>query len=220
MSESNAEFELGGIRKDYSAKTLTLEGTHESPFVQFRQWLNEALESGTAEPTAMVLSTADASGRPSSRVVLLKDLVDERFVFFTNYLSQKGRELAVNPFASLLFFRPESERQIRIEGTVTKTSREVSEAYFRSRPRGSRISAFVSPQSSSIPDRDFLEKKYSEAEEKFKNREIPLPDAWGGYELTPDRIEFWQGRSSRLHDRILYTKKNDGSGWERVRLAP
>lgn len=220
MSNGNAEYELGGIRKDYLAKTLALEDTSESPFVQFRKWLNEALESRSTEPTAMVLSTADASGRPSSRIVLLKDVAKERFVFFTNYLSQKGQELAVNPFASLLFFWPELERQVRIEGTVVKTSLETSASYFQSRPRESRISAFISPQSREIPNRGFLEKNFFEIEKKFKDKEIPLPESWGGYELIPDRVEFWQGRSNRLHDRILYLRKPEQTVWERVRLAP
>jgi pyridoxamine-phosphate oxidase len=167
----------------------------------------------------MTLATATSDGRPSARIVLLKGFNDDGFVFFTNYLSRKGKEIAKNPLGSLLFYWISLERQVRIEGTIEKVSREESEKYFQSRPRASQLGAIASPQSQEIADRVVLETKFNEAEIQYADKDIPKPSYWGGYILKPRLIEFWQGRGSRLHDRILY-KKVDNKNWKKVRLAP
>ena len=187
------------------------------PFAQFAAWFAEARDA-VPVPEAMVVSTATPCGAPSARMVLLKETGEDGFVFFTNYGSRKGRELAENPRAALVFYWAGLDRQVRIEGTVERTSREESEAYFISRPLGSRLGAWASPQSRPIVGRGELARRLREAEERF-GEEVPLPESWGGYRVRPETVEFWQGRPSRLHDRLLYSRAA-GGGWQVERLAP
>lgn len=210
---------IAEIRKNYSRHELTEEAVLTNPFDQFQVWLQEAIQAEADEPTALVLSTVNAAGRPSSRVVLLKDVSPEGFTFFTNYASRKGHELEQNPFAAITFFWPVLERQVRIEGKVVKVAPEISESYFHSRPRGSQIGAWASPQSNEIDSRELLEEANKKVEAQYPDPEtIPRPPHWGGYQLQPDRIEFWQGRPNRLHDRIVYELQ--GQNWHIKRLAP
>jgi pyridoxamine-phosphate oxidase len=211
--------DIQNIRSEYLAASLSETDTNADPIKQFDKWFNEALKAEVTEPTAMTLATATTDGRPSARIVLLKGFNNEGFVFYTNYLSRKGKEIGKNPLGSLLFFWAGLERQVRIEGVIEKVSREDSEQYFHSRPRASQLGAIVSPQSQEIADRNILEKKFNEADAQYGDQEIPKPSFWGGYILKPRLIEFWQGRRSRLHDRILY-KKVDNKNWKKVRLAP
>lgn len=187
------------------------------PFLQFTRWMNDALVSDIIDANAMTIATVGEDGRPSSRVVLLKQFSSDGFDFYTNYESKKGRDLSVNPFASLHFFWPQLDRQISINGRVEKTSREESEKYFNSRPVDSRIGAWASDQSRTIMSREFLEQSFKEFQEKFGD-DVPLPDFWGGFRVKPARFEFWQGRQNRLHDRICYTLE-EGS-WTMTRLSP
>jgi len=189
----------------------------KNPFNQFTKWYNVILNFGIKEPSAMILSTADKDGIPSVRTVLLKGYDEAGFLFFTNYESRKGRELIQNPVAELLFYWMNLDRQVRIYGKVEKTSKEESEKYFITRSLQSRISAWASKQSEKIPNREYLEKRFAEFEEKF-NDDIPLPPNWGGFRLIPEKFEFWQEREKRLHDRICYLKKS--KEWEIVRLSP
>ncbi len=217
MSETNDP--IASIRIDYKLKSLSEEDTADNAFEQFTRWWNEARNSHLHEVNAMTLATADTNGNPSARIVLLKGYDHRGFVFFTNYNSAKGNVLIQNPKASLLFFWKELERQIRIDGTVEKISALESDIYFKSRPVGSRIGAWASPQSSVIENRKVIEESFAKYEEKFDNENIPRPEHWGGYLVKPNKIEFWQGRSSRLHDRIQYSLQTDGN-WKRERLAP
>ena len=205
-------------RKNHQSNELNETSVNKNPFIQFTKWYESILISKLNEPAAMMLSTADVNGNSSARIVLLKEVDDYGFVFYTNYDSRKGKDLSQNPKAALTFFWDEIRRQIRIEGRIEKISGETSKEYFSSRPRESQIGAWVSEQSSVIPNRDFLENKYVELKEKFGNEEIPLPDFWGGYRVIPNYFEFWQGRENRLHDRICYKKENDE--WKIFRLAP
>jgi pyridoxamine 5'-phosphate oxidase len=209
---------IADIRKDYSLHALEESNLEPDAILQFTRWWNDAVTSEISEVNAMTLATVTNDGKPAARIVLLKDYDDNGFVFYTNYNSNKGSELAANANAALLFFWKEIERQVRIEGVVEKTSPEESDAYFFSRPEGSRIGAWVSPQSRVINNRNVLEENEVQYKETFKNS-IPRPPHWGGYRVMPFKIEFWQGRSNRLHDRILYTKNPDGS-WKVERLAP
>lgn len=211
--------EIQNLRQDYSASTLSENSTKGDPIKQFEQWFNEALEAKLHEPNAMTLSTATVNGKPSARIVLLKGFHTGGFIFFTNYLSRKGKEIAKNPQGALTFFWGGLERQVRIEGTIEKVSKEESEKYFHSRPKGSQVGAVVSPQSQEIESRELLEQKWNELEAEYSNKEVPKPSYWGGYILNPQVVEFWQGRPSRMHDRILY-KKTDKKTWKKVRLAP
>jgi pyridoxamine 5'-phosphate oxidase len=211
--------ELQNLRQDYSAATLSETSINVNPIKQFDIWFNEAVAAEIPEPNAMTLATATPDGRPSARIVLLKGFDMNGFAFYTNYLSRKGKELTKNPNAAIVFFWGELERQVRIEGTIEKLSKEQSEKYFQSRPKLSQIGALASPQSQEIPNREQLEAKMSQLEAEYGDNEIPKPSFWGGYILKPRLIEFWQGRPSRLHDRIAY-KKIDNKNWKKVRLAP
>ncbi|HVW13319.1 MAG TPA: pyridoxamine 5'-phosphate oxidase [Mucilaginibacter sp.] len=211
--------DIQNIRNEYQAAKLSESDTAADPIKQFDKWFNEALASQQHEPTAMTLATATPDGRPSARIVLMKGFDKEGFSFYTNYLSRKGKEIAKNPLGALTFFWDTLERQVRIEGTIEKLSREESEKYFHSRPKGSQVGAVASPQSQEIPGREGLEKKWQELEAQYAGKDVPKPSHWGGYILKPRMIEFWQGRPSRLHDRILY-KKTDNQNWKKVRLAP
>lgn len=210
---------IADIRKDYKLKSLSENDVAADPIEQFGRWWNEAVQSELEEVNAMTLATATANGRPAARIVLLKDYNEEGFVFFTNYDSHKGEEMKDNPHAALVFFWVALERQVRIEGTVEKVSAEESDAYFVSRPRGSRIGAWASPQSKVISNREVVEKNVTAMEQQFGEGDIPRPQHWGGYRVKPVLIEFWQGRPSRLHDRILYTADEAGK-WKIERLAP
>lgn len=207
---------LADIRQEYKKHTLLKSNVPNEPFTLFNQWLQEAIALKLPEPTAMTLATVNSKNRPSSRIVLLKDVSDLGFTFFTNYKSRKGADLENNPFASLLFFWEGLERQVRIEGSVEKTAAFISDNYFLSRPKNSRVGAWSSPQSEVIPDRAYLDKKFRDQsnDSSIEKR----PSFWGGYILVPDYFEFWQGRESRLHDRIAFTKQT--SGWKLERLAP
>lgn len=211
---------IAHLRSDYVRGKLDENTADADPMRQFRVWFEEALAAQVREPNAMTLATADKDGRPSARIVLLKGFDADGFSFFTNYDSRKGEELAVNPHACLLFFWAELERQVKIEGNVTRTSSAESDAYFAERPLASRIGAWASPQSKPIPGRAFLEERAEEYAHRFAalDNGPPRPPHWGGYRVWPTVIEFWQGRSSRLHDRLLYLRK--GTQWERCRLAP
>lgn len=209
---------LHDLRQDYNLGELHEEDLNPSPFVQFKRWFDDAQNAQLIEPNAMTLATADHQGRPSARVVLLKDLTAEGFTFFTNYLSRKGRELTTNPFAALVFDWHEMERQVRVEGRVEQLSATESDAYFDVRPEGSRLGAWVSPQSKIIEGRHILEDLEQQTKERFSGKQIHRPPHWGGYLIRPERVEFWQGRSSRLHDRLVYLRTEEG--WTIHRLAP
>jgi pyridoxamine 5'-phosphate oxidase len=210
---------IADIRKDYQKKSLLETDVADDPFVQFGNWWKEAEKSELDEVNAMTLATASKNGVPSARIVLLKSVTEKGFVFFTNYNSAKGRELEENPNACLVFFWKELERQIRISGKVEKITAAESDAYFNSRPEGSRIGAWASPQSSIIASREIIENNITEYRQQFADGNITRPPHWGGYVVIPTVIEFWQGRHNRLHDRIQYTKLNE-KGWKRERLAP
>lgn len=212
------EHSIADIRKDYKLKSLREEDVLVNPIEQFTKWWSEAVSSKIEEVNAINLATATSAGVPSARIVLLKGLTNEGFMFFTNYESAKGKELGQNPKAALVFFWKELERQVRIEGTVEKVSVAESEAYFQTRPVASKIGAWASPQSTTIDSREILEQNVAKYEAQFGNENIPKPPQWGGYIVKPEKLEFWQGRRSRLHDRILYTKQEEN--WKIERLAP
>jgi pyridoxamine 5'-phosphate oxidase len=209
--------ELADLRREFSSRELSESAVSADPLEQFAAWMDEALRSETIDANAMTLATVGEDGRPSARVVLLKYFGPEGLAFFTNYESKKGRDLAANPFASMHFFWPQLDRQIGICGPVERTSREDSEKYFNSRPIESRLGAWASAQSSVIESREILERRVEEYREKFGG-DIPLPPFWGGFRLQPERYEFWQGRQSRLHDRIVYERSDDS--WKIMRLSP
>jgi pyridoxamine 5'-phosphate oxidase len=217
-NEVPSPIDVAALRRDYMQRGLDESDLASDPFRQFETWFHEACACGAIrEPNAMVLATTSSEGHPHARFVLLKGLGPEGFVFFTNYESDKARELAAQPHAALTFGWLELERQVRIEGVASRTSRESVEAYFKTRPRGSRLGAWASPQSKVIASRQSLETRLADAETRFPD-EIPVPEAWGGYCVRPERMEFWQGRSNRLHDRLRYVRQ-DG-GWRVERLAP
>ena len=213
------ELQLSNIRKEYKKDKLMRNTISENPFEQFACWLNDALHCGEDEPTAMIVATVAPDGRPSTRTVLLKGVENGRFIFYTNYESRKGKHLAQNPYISLSFVWHELERQVHIEGVATKVPSEESDEYFRKRPYKSRIGARISPQSQPIASRMQLIRAFVREAARWIGKEVERPDNWGGYAVTPTRMEFWQGRPNRLHDRFLYTLKTDGK-WEINRLSP
>ena len=210
---------LADLRRDYSLSGLSEKDLARDPFRQFEQWFQEAEAAKLPEPNAMICSLANRSGEPSSRTVLLKGLDGSGFEFYSNYESRKGRELAENPRASLLFPWIAQERQVIVEGSVARLSREESDAYFHSRPHASQLAAWASPQSSVIVGRNVLEEAFKTLEKKYAGQEIPMPPYWGGYRVKPDSVEFWQGRHGRLHDRLRYRREQNGD-WAVDRLAP
>ncbi len=211
--------ELAALRQEYSERGLRRSELDLDPIVQFNHWLADAVSRQVIEPNGMTLSTVDTAGQPWSRTVLLKVCDERGFTFFTNYEGAKGGQLAANPRAALTFWWGALERQVNISGTVTKGSREESERYFHSRPVSSQLGAWASPQSTVVADRDELERRFEDALERFGKSEVPLPEFWGGYLLRPATIEFWQGRRSRLHDRLRYTRQADET-WAIARLSP
>ncbi len=219
MSLEEVKSYINSIRRDFADRPLSETAVKENPFEQYSVWFEEAVNSQILDPYAMCLSTATKTGIPSSRIVYMRDIIDEQFIFYTNYNSQKGIELAENPFAALNIHWGELERQIRIEGTVTKVDKAISDKYFAARPKESKIGAWASKQSNQLIDRKELEQKVQQLTEQYKDHEdIPRPDFWGGYQLNPTRIEFWQGRPSRLHDRIIFEKIDQQ--WKIARLSP
>lgn len=209
---------LAALRREYSHAALNESDLTPNPLTLFHRWLDEAIRHGLPEPHAMALATADRRGRPSARMVLLKSADRGGFVFGTNYESRKGRELGANPYGELVFYWAPMDRQIRVRGRLSKTSRAVSAKIFAARPRGSRLAAWASPQSEPLPDRAALQARVLALEARFAGRDIPLPRFWGGFTLKPAEIEFWQGRPNRLHDRFVYTRHT--RGWRVIRLAP
>jgi pyridoxamine 5'-phosphate oxidase len=213
------DMELASLRESYTKGGLGERDLRKNPFEQFRVWFEQAQAAEIIEPNAMTLATATPDGIPSARMVLLKGFDERGFAFFTNYESQKGRELAENPHAALVFYWAELERQVRITGTVTKTSQAESEAYWSTRPVASQLGAWVSEQSTVVPNRKVLEEQMAALEKWYEDVEIPAPPYWGGYRVAPETIEFWQGRPNRLHDRFRYTKAGEGK-WQIERLSP
>jgi len=212
-------WDIENMRKDYAEELLDVGDVATNPIQQFNQWFEAAVQANLPEPNAMTLATCDKKGRPSARIVLLKGIDDKGFRFYTNYNSRKGQEMLDNPHVALVFNWLGLQRQIRIEGIVEKLTPEQSTEYFQSRPKGSQIGAWTSPQSDIISNRQVLEIRVEELKKKYKGQEtLPRPDHWGGYVVQPDRVEFWQGRASRLHDRIQYMKVNNE--WQITRLAP
>ena len=218
LCKKTAMQNIADIRIEYKKQSLLEADVTANPFEQFTKWWNEAMNSQIEEPNAMTLATATKNGLPSARIVLLKGFNNKGFVFYTNYQSHKGKEMLENPNAALVFFWKELERQVRIEGAVEKISTKDSDAYFASRPQGSRIGAWASPQSSVIAQREVIEENVIKYKQQFNSGEIPRPEHWGGYNVKPSLIEFWQGRPSRLHDRIQYSLKE--GDWVIERLAP
>jgi pyridoxamine 5'-phosphate oxidase len=211
--------DLNALRREYAAGGLWEADLDAEPVAMFRRWMQDAVRAGLYEPNAMVVATADGEGAPGARIVLLKGLTDEGFVFFTNYSSRKAEELAANPRAALLFPWQQLERQVRVEGPVVRLGEAENDAYFASRPRGAQVGAWASPQSQLVPDRATLDRRYDEVVTRFGDAEVSRPPHWGGYRVEPRTVEFWQGRFGRMHDRLRYRRTGDG-GWVVERLAP
>ncbi|HEY9825493.1 MAG TPA: pyridoxamine 5'-phosphate oxidase, partial [Stenomitos sp.] len=214
-----APMNIADLRRDYACLTLDVHQVDPNPIHQFKVWFNQALEAEVLEPNAMTLATVGADCKPSARIVLLKDADDRGFVFYTNFHSRKGQELAQHLDAALVFWWGELERQVRIEGTIAFVTEAEADAYFQSRPRGSQLGAWVSQQSQVIPDRQTLEQRLEELQQHYADQPIPRPPHWGGYRLSPHTIEFWQGRSNRLHDRLCY-RLIHANEWSLQRLSP
>ncbi len=212
------KIDIANLREEYTRGGLREEDLTADPIILFRKWLEEAVESKAAEPNAMSLATISEDGTPNSRVVLLKEVGDRSIRFYTNYTSRKGKDLEINPFAAVSFWWPELERQVRMKGSIKKVSREESDEYFKSRPRESQLGAWASSQSSVVENREKLKEDYDNVSKQFKNTVIPTPEYWGGIDIYVNEIEFWQGRPSRLHDRILFTFEQDE--WKYKRLQP
>ena len=211
--------QLSAIRQEYLLASLNEEDTYDDPILQFQKWFQEAVTAGIDDVNAMSIASVDEFNKPHNRIVLLKGIEQEQFVFFTNYKSQKGLNIATNPHVALNFYWVELQRQVRIEGIATKISTEASEAYFHSRPVESQLGAWASHQSEPLLHRNDLETRYEQLTTQYKDKTIPCPPHWGGYQIEPFIIEFWQGRMSRMHDRIHYTKQSNAA-WTRVRLNP
>ena len=210
---------IAHLRREYRHRALLEKKAPRNPLVLFQKWFSEALKAQVLDANAFAVSTVSKSGKPSTRMVLLKGFDRDGFVFFTNYQSQKGREVEGKAVASLLFFWPQLSRQVRIEGRAKKVSAKESDQYFQSRPRGAQLSTWASHQSATVPSREYLEKRMEVLEALYQGRKIPRPPYWGGFRVAPSAIEFWQGRPNRLHDRLRYRRKNQG-GWRLERLAP
>ena len=210
---------MNELQHQYNSDSIDEKTVDRDPLKLFKRWLDEAIAAGIRLPEAMTLATATTEGKPSARLVLLKGADERGFVFYTNYNSMKARELDANPQAALVFYWPQLERQVRVEGRVKQTSPDESDTYFKTRPRESQIGALASPQSEVIPSREMLQDRADEFEELYRDREVERPAHWGGYRLVPARIEFWKGRASRLHDRISYERQADDT-WAITRLAP
>ena len=210
---------IADLRQDYTLQGLSETDVNSNPFTQFKEWFDQALNAEILEPNAMMVATTTTQGKPSARMVLLKDFDERGFVFYTNYNSQKAQELAENPQAALVFWWAELQRQVRICGWVEKVSDEESDKYFYSRPFSSRLGAWASNQSEVIENREVLEQQLEELQQKYYNKDVPRPPHWGGIRVIPAEIEFWQGRSSRLHDRLVY-RKTEGGSWKIERLSP
>lgn len=210
---------VADFRKDYTLKGLSETDAHPNPFEQFKIWFDQAVAAELPEPNAMTIATATPDGKPSARMVLLKGYDQRGFVFYTNYQSNKGQQLIENPWAAITFWWAELERQVRIEGRVEKLTAAESDGYFNSRPKGSQLGAWVSDQSQVIPSREVLEQRLQQLKQDYENKEVPRPPHWGGFRVIPSEIEFWQGRPSRLHDRLLYNRGEDGD-WVIKRLSP
>ncbi len=219
MPSSPSPEQLANLRQEYSLQGMHRADLDPDPIRQFGRWLSDALAHGILEPNAMTLATVDATGQPWTRTVLLKVCDERGFTFFTNYDGSKGRQLAERPVAALTFWWPILQRQVNVTGVVTQTSRTESAHYFATRPMNSRLGAWASAQSATLADRGELERRFEEVRARFGDKEVPLPPQWGGYCVEPRTIEFWQGRQSRLHDRLRYTRQ-DGGGWTIDRLAP
>lgn len=218
MSQKNMDLDIASIRENYTRGGLREEDLTADPMILFKRWVEEAIDSKVDEPNAMSLATVSKDGTPNSRVVLLKGVGERTIRFFTNYNSRKGKDLAITPFAAVSFWWPELERQVRIKGSIKKISREESENYFKSRPRGHKLGAWASSQSSEVVNRKKLKEEYEKVSKRFDNTTIPVPEYWGGIDIFVGEIEFWQGRPSRLHDRILFTFEQDE--WDYKRLQP
>jgi pyridoxamine 5'-phosphate oxidase len=211
--------DIAAIRQEYVLASLNEEETFDDPILQFQKWFQEAVNAEIDDVNAFSLATVDATGKPHNRIVLLKGLEDEQFVFFTNYHSHKGREIEMNPHVALNFYWVELQRQVRIEGQAQKISHHASEAYFHSRPVESQLGAWASHQSDVLKHRTDLDRRFEELKQKYEGQKVPCPPHWGGYAITAHRVEFWQGRMSRMHDRIAYERRADQS-WSRCRLNP
>lgn len=212
------DHKVAGLREEYSRSGLVESDLARDPIEQFRRWFDEALEANLHEPNAMTLATATSDGKPSARIVLLKGYDERGFVFYTNYEGRKAVELRENPHIALVFYWGELSRQVRVEGHASRVSAPESDAYYRSRPRGSRLGAWASEQSRMVEGRGVLEERLSELEAKYEGRDVPRPPFWGGYRVEPETFEFWQGRENRLHDRLVYRRAE--GGWEVKRLQP
>lgn len=219
MSKNQRAADLAALRREYGDQGVDVPDLAPDPITMFQRWMDDTVQSGLHEPNAMVVTTVSAEGRPSTRMVLLKAVDERGFVFYTNYESQKGEDIEANPAVSLLFPWHDLQRQVRVEGTATRVTQQESEAYFSSRPRGSQLGAWASPQSREVASRAELDDLYEAVEERFGDSvDVPLPPQWGGYVVRPDVVEFWQGRKGRMHDRMVFRREEDG--WSTVRLAP